>query len=82
MPVKESARWIYPSEGPNGVRLSVLDLAFYGEKVKYVTTGEHLWVHSNMAKWLRAGLAKTARIPACRGTHTPMFYVLLSELEL
>jgi hypothetical protein len=74
--------WIYPSKGPNGVKLGVLDLAFNGEKVTHTPTGGEVWVHHNMAEWIRMGIAKPKKIPACPGTHNPMFYVPVAELEL
>jgi hypothetical protein len=73
--------WIYPSEGPNGIKLRVLDLAFYGEPVTHSPTGEELWVHHNLAEWIRMGIAKPKEIPACLGTHTPLHYVPVAELE-
>ncbi|MFC4118491.1 hypothetical protein, partial [Nonomuraea zeae] len=78
----EAPMWIYPSQGPNGIKLKVIDLAFYGERVRHTPTEGQLWVHSNMAEWIRTGAAKPERIPACVGTHEAMFYVPVSELEL
>jgi hypothetical protein len=74
--------WVYPSEGPKGIKLGARDLAFYGECVGHSPTNGQLWIHSNMAEWIRMGIAKPKEIPACLGTHYPMFYVPVAELEL